>query len=477
MKLAVVFVLAALACSALASNVLTLTDATFDDALKEHDLMLVKFYAPWCGHCKKIAPEFETAADELAAAGDRGVLAKVDCTEEQELAARFGIRGYPTLKLFVNGNAAQPKEYNAERTAAGLVSFLRKKAEPAVAKVDSAEALEELKAKDGSLAVLFSSDADAAATLEAVAADMEHFTFAQADGSLAAAAGGSEGTVTLFRDFADPVTAGSSSTAAELTAFINDNGFPPVVEIGQDSYQRLASQAKPILIVVMDEEAEDRQSWMDILNKLAGEFDSISFTHGPKSGLGRAVEAFGGTGNKFPTAICMKTPALAEDVDNDMNNLPMQFSIDESVELSEESLREFAASIAAGTATAYKKSEPIPEDNSGPVTTLVHANFDDYVKDGNNVFIKFYAPWCGHCKTLAPIWEELGEKFAANENTIIAKLDATANFVDERFDVKGFPTLVFIGADGTEERYNGERDLEALVAFVEQKTAGEHDEL
>ena len=57
--------------------------------------------APWCGHCKKLAPEWDAAADELAEAGERGVLTKVDCTENQELCARFGVRGYLTLKLFV----------------------------------------------------------------------------------------------------------------------------------------------------------------------------------------------------------------------------------------------------------------------------------------------------------------------------------------------------------------------------------------
>jgi protein disulfide-isomerase A1 len=474
-------VLAALVAFACASNVITLTGDTFDQALEDNQLLLVEFYAPWCGHCKKLAPEYETAADTLAAAGDVGKLAKVDCTEEQELAQRFGIRGYPTLKLFVGGNGAAPKEFNGERTADGIVSYLRKKAEPAVFKVDSVDALNDLIAKDGSIAVLYSDDSSAAASFEKVGADLESFTFAQvADAAVAEAMGAATGKIVLYRDFSESnVELDAGSDAEAIKSFVNDNGFPPVVEIGQESYQRLSALAKPVLVFVNDDAETDKEEWHKILNEAAEQFPTISFTWGPKAALGRAVEAFGGTGTVFPTIIGMKTPALNDADGNPMQNIPQQFSIAEDGDLTRESLLAFAASVADGSVQPFKKSEPVPEDNSGPVTVLVHKNFDEYVKEGNGVFVKFYAPWCGHCKSLAPVWEELGEAFAANNNVVIAKMDATANFVPERFDVKGFPTLVWIGADGTDVVYDGERTLEALSAFVSEKagSAPAHDEL
>ena len=76
-----------------------------------------------------------------------------------------------------------------------------------------------------------------------------------------------------------------------------------------------------------------------------------------------------------------------------------------------DTLEAFVKSLLAGELKPYLKSEPIPEDNDGPVKTIVAENFNELVNDETkDVLIEFYAPWCGHCKNLAPKYEELGEK-------------------------------------------------------------------
>jgi len=83
-------------------GVMVLTENTFEDELNKHDNILVEFYAPWCGHCKKLAPEYSAAAEVLSTMDPAVPLAKVDATEEKMLAEKYGVQGFPTLIYFKN---------------------------------------------------------------------------------------------------------------------------------------------------------------------------------------------------------------------------------------------------------------------------------------------------------------------------------------------------------------------------------------
>lgn len=107
------------------------------------------------------------------------------------------------------------------------------------------------------------------------------------------------------------------------------------------------------------------------------------------------------------------------------------------------------------------------------VLDLIPSNFDSIALSGKPALVEFFAPWCGHCKTLAPVYEELGAAFShASDKLSIAKVDADANkSLGKRFGIQGFPTIKYF--DGKSEKpldYNGGRDLESLTKFVAEKT-------
>ncbi|KAG0333891.1 hypothetical protein BG004_000648 [Podila humilis] len=107
------------------------------------------------------------------------------------------------------------------------------------------------------------------------------------------------------------------------------------------------------------------------------------------------------------------------------------------------------------------------------VEVVTDATFDEkVVKSGKNVLVEFYAPWCGHCKALAPTYEQVGIDFAREKDVVIAKVDATVETATaKKYGVNGYPTIKFFSADGTTVvEYEGGRAEKDFLKFLNKKT-------
>ncbi|XP_049409373.1 protein disulfide isomerase-like 5-2 [Solanum stenotomum] len=121
-------------------KVLELDESNFDAAISNFDYILVDFYAPWCGHCKRLAPQLDKAASILADLKQPISIAKIDADKYKRVGSKYGIDGYPTLKIFMHG---VPTEYYGPRKADLLVRFLKKFVAADVAILNSDSAISE----------------------------------------------------------------------------------------------------------------------------------------------------------------------------------------------------------------------------------------------------------------------------------------------------------------------------------------------
>lgn len=101
-------------------NVVNLTDSTFESSVLDGKVYLVKLYAPWCGHCKRLAPTWKELG-EAYAEDDEVVIAHVDCTTSRDVCAKLEIQGYPTIKLFHKG---QTTAYTGSRDFKSFKKFI-----------------------------------------------------------------------------------------------------------------------------------------------------------------------------------------------------------------------------------------------------------------------------------------------------------------------------------------------------------------
>ncbi|XP_062915636.1 protein disulfide-isomerase-like [Mobula hypostoma] len=449
-------------------DVLVLNEHNFERALKENKYLLVEFYAPWCGHCQKLAPEYAKAAGQLKTESSELKLAKVDAIMEKELASEFDVRSYPTLKFFQESNRKTPIDYTGKRNAKGIVSWLKRRAGPTYTFLDGLAEVEAFIDSAEVAIVGFFKDLenDDVKTFSDIANDVVEIPFAITNNAEAFEKYGiSKSTIVMFKMYDDrrndfAIDNQTGLVKDELTKFIHVNEMHLVTEFTEESNPKIfdAKVDNHILLFINKTIKEHNQHLENFRAAAAFFRGKILFVY---------IDINDDNDHVLDYFSVKKEDAPKIRLINITTTKKYKFPFDE---ISTDNVKSFCQKGLNGNLEPFLKSKDIPEDwDKNPVKILVGKNFENIAFDETkNVFVEFYAPWCGHCKELAPVWEQLGEKYKDHENIVIAKMDATVNEV-ESIAVQGYPTIKYFPA-GSERKvvdYEGARDLDTFITFLD----------
>jgi len=382
------------------------------------------------------------------------------------------------VKLFRAGGKT-PVDYDQARKADAIINYMKKQQQPSYKELKTeTEVNDFIKSKVAVLAFLKGSTGADVTTFSSVAESFrsQDYVFAfVSNPSLISHFHGKVDTVRVYKTFDDPTTDYTGPFTTEgIVAFVKSASFPLVGEIGPENYQQYLDRGFNFLWLFYEVGAEESTSAVAALTAVAKNHKAdLSFVKLDGVRYVEHAKHFGLSGH---------TPGFAiEDRGSKKNYL---FPEDKAV--TSANLEAWVSDYLGGRLTANVKSEPEPADNSGPVKVVVGTSFDKIVMDSSkDVLVEFYAPWCGHCKSLAPKYEELGKSFAELPSVVIAKVDATTN--DTPADISGFPTLIFYPSNDKKNpvTYNGERTAEAIGSWLRRQAptlggkpeSSEHDEL
>jgi len=442
-------------------GVLVLTKGNFEGVTQENEFVLVEFYAPWCGHCKALAPEYAKAATQLKEEGSTIRLGKVDATVESELAEQYSVRGYPTLKFFKNKN---PVEYTGGRTATEIVNWLKKKTGPPAATLDKDSAAKLIEKEDVVVVGFFKDqESDGAKEFLKVASAMDDLPFGiTSDSEVFADNKVEKDGIVLFKKFDEGRNDFSGDLKEDdIKAFISENRLPLVIEFTQESAQKIfGGEIKNHILLFLKKEGSDDviKGYGEAAKDFKGKILFI-YLDTDNEDNGRIMEFFGLKKEETPA---VRLITLAEDM---TKFKPTKEGVDK------ETIKAFAQDFIDGKLKAHLMSEEIPEDwDAKPVKVLVGKNFKEVAFNQEKaVFVEFYAPWCGHCKQLAPVWDDLAKAYEDNDKIVVAKMDSTANEVED-IKVQSFPTIKYFpaGSDKVVD-YNGERTLDGFKKFLDSE--------
>lgn len=445
-----------------ADDVVTATKANFDEIVGKDELTLVKFFAPWCGHCKKMAEDFKEAATELKG---KATLVDLDATVEKEVAEKYNIRGFPTLKLFSKGEVIS--DYKGGRTKDALVKYIERALLPSVEELADADAVAAFVKKNEGKSMTFGVKLGEPLATEYKKASMslrdalpDTLVFASvADPAILKDTAGEdvkENTVFLLRD--DGSKATFDGKPEELEDWAKLGSLPAFTELSRDNASVYTELDKPICMLFQDPEkknAEVNAAFEKVANENRGT-GSVVFVWINSKELGSFAEHVG---------VADKDPAVAiYEFKSDT-----KFVFDD--EFSADTLSAWVERVGSGEVGPTTKSEKVPEKNDEPVKVVVGDSWEDIVMDtGKDVLIEQYAPWCGHCKKLAPVLDELAEKLSGVKTLTIAKMDATKNDAPKDYKAQGYPTLHFFPAGDVKKgvSYDGGRTLEDFVKYLKE---------
>ncbi|AGO10797.1 AaceriAFR718Wp [[Ashbya] aceris (nom. inval.)] len=456
------------------SAVVKLTGETFGKFLEENPLVMAEFYAPWCGHCKHLAPEYVKAAGDLAEKGIK--LAQVNCEEETELCAGQNVRGYPTLKVFHGGAADDGTPYAGARTAEEIVAYMLRQAEPAVKVLEGKEAAQDFAdlLKESKSAVVVDGGVEGLNETFHKLANLfrNDYVFVQYPTKKATLA------VHLPGEKEPIVFEGKDATLEHLVSWISVESLPYFGEVDANTYQKYITSDLPLAYFFYSTE-EEREQYADLFSKLGKAHRGLlNFAGLDASKYGQHAENLN-MKQQFPLFVIHNTTA-------DLKYGLPQLSDEEvlagkNVSIKDADIEKFVADFLAFKIEPIIKSEDVPETQESSVYKLVATTHDQIVKDEDkDVLVKYYAPWCGHCKRMAPTFEELADVYASDEDAknkvLIADIDATLNDV-HGVVIEGFPTIVLYpaGKDSTPVVYQRSRSLEEFLDFIKEEGTNKVD--
>ncbi|KAH9757872.1 protein disulfide-isomerase 5-2 [Citrus sinensis] len=242
-------------------KVIELDESNFDSAISSFDYILVDFYAPWCGHCKRLAPQLDEAAPILAKLKEPIVIAKVDADKYSRLASKQEIDAFPTLKIFMHGI---PTEYYGPRKAELLVRYLKKFVAPDVSILNSDAEVSDFVENAGTFFPLFIGFGLDESVMSNLALKYKKKAW------FAVAKDFSEDTMVLYDFDKVPALVALQPSYNEhnifygpfdeefLEEFIKQNFLPLSVPINQDTLNLLKDDKRKIVLAIVEDETEEK---------------------------------------------------------------------------------------------------------------------------------------------------------------------------------------------------------------------------
>ncbi|KAG4972563.1 hypothetical protein JHK82_038234 [Glycine max] len=397
--------------------VIELKNENTERVVNGNEFVLVLGYAPWCPRSAELMPHFAEAATSLKELGSPLIMAKLDADRYPKPASFLGVKGFPTLLLFVNGTS-QP--YSGGFTADDIVIWAQKKTSTPVIRISSVAEAEKFLTKYQTFLIGRFENFEGPDYEEFVSAAKSDNEIQFVETSQVELAQVLYPDIKPTDRFLGIVKSEPERYSAydgafilnKILEFVDYNKFPLVTKLTEMNSVRVYSSPIKLQVLVFAN-IDDFKNLLDTLQDVAKTFKSkIMFIY----------------------------------VDINDENLAKPFLTLFGLEESKNTV-EFCNNLMQGSLSPYFKSQPIPDNTEASVRAIVGKTFDDEILSSKkDVLLEVFTPWCMNCEATSKQVEKLAKHYKGSSNLIFARTDASAN-EHPKLQVNDYPTLLFYRAD------------------------------
>ncbi|PIN02415.1 Protein disulfide isomerase (prolyl 4-hydroxylase beta subunit) [Handroanthus impetiginosus] len=420
--------------------VLELNSDVTKRVIEENEYVLVLGYAPWCSRSAELMPRFAEAANVLKGLGSGVLFAKLDAERYPKAASSIGIKGFPTLLLFVNGSS-QP--YTGGFSSEEIVIWARKKTGTPVIRINSVAEANEFLRQHAIYAVgLFDKyEGPEYGEFIKAAEDDNDFQFVETSSTEVAdvlypVVKPTKPFFGLVKDEPEHYTSLDGNLSSDrILQFLENNKFPLVTVMTELNSAKVYSSTKKLQVYVFAE-ADDLKKLLEPLQDVAKKFKSKIMFVAVDIGEDNLAKPFL---TLFGLEESDETAVIAFDYNSNSKYLL-------ELDPTPRNIEDFCTGLLQGTLSPYYKSQPIPDNKNASILTVVGKTFDDLVLSSlKNILLEVHTPWCVSCETTSKQVEKLAKHFKGLDELVFARIDASAN-EHPKLLVEDYPTLLFYPA-------------------------------